>query len=91
MELQDRSDDFWADFSRDTAGTPTKLSPAGRRTGARLMLHGYLSSVVLFYAKFGGDRPQRIQGEEYFLKLVDQKVPSNTPVAAEALPTGDGR
>jgi hypothetical protein len=62
--------EFWADFGRDTAGTRTKLSRAGRRVAARLMLHGYLSSLVMFGARFGGDLPERIRGEHDFLELV---------------------
>jgi predicted acylesterase/phospholipase RssA len=62
---------FWTDFSRDTAGTKTKLSPAGPRPAARLMLHGYLSSLVLLHTRFEGNLPERIRGERYFLKLVE--------------------
>jgi hypothetical protein len=46
-KLEGRTDEFWADFSRDTAGAPTKLSGAGPRAAARLILHGYLSSATL--------------------------------------------
>ena len=74
-KLQDRTDDFWADFTRDTAGTPTKLTGAGRRTAARLMLHGYLSSIILLYSRFDGQLPERIEGEAYFLKLIDEEPP----------------
>ncbi|HEU0074880.1 MAG TPA: hypothetical protein VFS30_12835, partial [Dehalococcoidia bacterium] len=68
--LEGRTEQFWADLSRDTAGTKTKLSRAGPRTGARLMLHGYLSSLVLLYVKFGAELPEVVRGEEYFLSLV---------------------
>ena len=68
--LKGRTDQFWADFRADTAGTKTKLSRAGRRTGARLMLHGYLSSLVLLHVRFGAELPKLIRGEEYFLSLV---------------------
>lgn len=66
-----RSGRFWQDFSRETAGTKTKLTPAGRRTGARLMLHGYLSCLVLIHVLFGAELPESLRGEEYFLRLVD--------------------
>ena len=82
MKLKGRTDEFWADFGRDTAGTRTKLSPAGRRTAARLMLHGYLSSLVLLHAQFGGNLPKQIRGEGYFLKLVPlpgQYLPQKRP------------
>ena len=70
----DGGGDFWADFGRDTAGTKTKLSGAGRRVAARLMLHGYLSSLALLHAKFEGKLPEHIRGEGYFLKLVDKEL-----------------
>jgi predicted acylesterase/phospholipase RssA len=79
-----RTDDFWADFGRDTAGTKTKLTGAGRRVAARLMLHGYLSSLALLHAKFEGKIPEQIRGEGYFLKLVDKELPLKTPARAEA-------
>jgi hypothetical protein len=69
-KLKGKTEEFWADFSRDTAGTRTKLTPAGSRAAARLMLHGYLSSLVLFHVRFGGILPNRIFGEQYFLDLV---------------------
>lgn len=72
-KLEGKKKQFWADFSRDTASTRTKLTPAGPRAAARLMLHGYLSSLVLFHVRFEGNLPDRIRGEQYFLELVDQK------------------
>lgn len=77
--LEGRTDQFWADFSRDTAGTKTKLSQAGRRTGARLMLHGYLSSLVLLHVRFGAELPELIRGEEYFLSLVRRPGATASP------------
>ena len=68
--LEGKAPEFWADFSRDTSGTPTKLSSAGERTAARLMLHGYLSSVVLCHVTFGATLPGTFKGEEYFLKTL---------------------
>lgn len=69
-KLEGKTKEFWSDFTRDTAGTKTKLSRAGRRTAARLMLHGYLLSLVLLHVRFGARLPGRIRGEEYFLDLV---------------------
>jgi predicted acylesterase/phospholipase RssA len=86
-KLEGRSIAFWADFSRDTAGTATKLSSAGSRTAARLMLHGYLSGLVLFHIRFKGELPKRIRGEQYFLELVARQVPANQPVI-DPVPTG---
>jgi predicted acylesterase/phospholipase RssA len=70
--LNGRTPEFWDDFKSDTAGTKTKLSRAGRRTAARLMLHGYLSGLALLHVKFGAALPERIRGEEYFLSLVQR-------------------
>ncbi len=82
--LKGRDDVFWADFSRDTAGTKTKLSGAGRRTGARLMLDGYLLSLVLLHVIFKAKLPEKIKGEEYFLSLVygDQNRSAGRETAA---------
>jgi hypothetical protein len=74
-KLEGKTDEFWADFCQETAGTPTKLTKAGRRTAARLMLHGYLSTIVLLHTKFEGHLPEQIRGEAYFLKLVDRERP----------------
>jgi hypothetical protein len=76
-KLKSREDKFWAALSEDTAGTTTKLTPAGPRTAARVMLHGYLSGLVLSHAQFGGSLPARIRGEAYFLKLVDRDPSSS--------------
>jgi hypothetical protein len=73
MKLKGKTEQFWADFSHDTSGTRTKLTPAGSRAAARLMLHGYLSSLVLFHVRFEGNLPNRIRGEQYFRELVNQK------------------
>lgn len=70
--LEGKNPEFWANFKKDTAGTATKLSSAGRRTAARLMLHGYLSSLALLHLKFRAKLPEVIHGEEYFLSLVDR-------------------
>ena len=83
-KFDSKNDGFWDDFGQDTAGTKTKLSGAGRRVAARLMLHGYLSSLALFHARFEGNVPEQIRGEAYFLKLVDKKLPLETPVRAKA-------
>jgi hypothetical protein len=68
--LEGRTDRFWEDLSSETSGTATKLSAAGPRTGARLMEHGYLSSLVLLHARFGAKVPDKLRGERYFSRLV---------------------
>jgi predicted acylesterase/phospholipase RssA len=81
--FSDREEQFWADFVQETAGTRTKLTSAGPREGARLMLHGYLSSLVLLHVRFGAPLPEPIRGEQYFLTLV--RRPS-TPSSAVKQP-----
>lgn len=56
-QLDKRDDEFWAELTRETAGTATKLSGAGRRTAAALMHHGYLSAMVLLWANYGESLP----------------------------------
>lgn len=84
MRLEARDPGFWDNFSHETAGMKTKLTGAGNRQGARLMLHGYLSSLVLLHVRFKAKLPEQIRGEEYFLSLVSRsKSPSvpNEPAA----------
>jgi predicted acylesterase/phospholipase RssA len=91
--LGGKTDDFWRDFRSETAGTKTKLSKAGPREAVRLMLHGYLSSLVLLHAKFDAKLPDKIRGEQYFLSLVGEepvpppvaKTPEKEPVDATAV------
>lgn len=68
--LDGRTAQFWEDLKRDTAGTATKLTSAGRRAGARLMEHGYLSTIVLMHVRFGAELPDELNGEKYFTGLV---------------------
>src|SRR5262249_14714714 len=60
LKLRAMGQRFWEDLTRDTSGTPTKLTRAGARTGARLMLHGYLSTLVLLHARFGAALPKSL-------------------------------
>jgi predicted acylesterase/phospholipase RssA len=69
---------FWDDFSQDTASTPTKLSSTKRRRGVRLVLHGYLSALVLLYIKFGVTLPEHLRDEGDFLALADLGVASES-------------
>ena len=79
---------FWDDLKRDTSGTKTKLTLAGARTGARLMLHGYLSSLVLLHARFSASLPPTFLGDDYFDSLVSSGLKSGHTV--EAASPGDG-
>jgi predicted acylesterase/phospholipase RssA len=82
-KLEGMTDEFWADFKSDAAGTKTKLSGAGRRTGARLMLHGYLLSLVLLHVRFGATLPKTIRGEKYFLSLASGEWNRESSMAAD--------
>jgi hypothetical protein len=73
--LQSMPDHLWADFSRDTAGTETKLSGAGRRTAARLVLHGYPISSLLI----SGPRPSLRQ--ERFIPFAGKRINKRWPEA----------
>jgi len=73
---------FWEDFSRDTASTRTKLSRAKIRRAARLMLHGYLSSLVLLHVRFGVALPERLRSEGDFFSLVGLAGSTAVPGAA---------
>lgn len=71
-ELADRLRDewprrFWEDFSQDNASTPTKLSKTELRRGVRLVLHGYLSTLVLLHIRFGAKLPEQLRDEGDFL------------------------
>jgi predicted acylesterase/phospholipase RssA len=80
-KLQGMPERFWDDLKHDTSGTKTKLTSAGNRTGARLMLHGYLSTLVLLHARFNAALPQPPRGDDYFLSLVSSK--SASPQSSE--------
>jgi predicted acylesterase/phospholipase RssA len=72
--LEAQSPKYWIQFARQTAGTKTKLSKAGRDVATRLMLHGYLSALVLMHSVYAVDI-DKIRGEEYFLQLTGRKTP----------------
>ena len=84
--LQGMGNRFWDNLTRDTAGTPTKLTPAGTRTGARLMLHGYLSTLVLLNARFGAAFPEP-RSEDYFLSLVSGQKATSADSGTSAVAT----
>jgi predicted acylesterase/phospholipase RssA len=59
---------YWTEFARHTSSTPTKLTKAGLETGARILWHGYLSTLVALHSLWGVPSPT-ILGEEHFLDL----------------------
>jgi predicted acylesterase/phospholipase RssA len=60
---------YWTDFARHTSSTPTKLTKAGLETGARILWHGYLSTLVTLHSLWEVPLPKIILGEEYFLAM----------------------
>jgi hypothetical protein len=86
LRLGGMGDTFWDDLTSDTAGTPTKLTPAGSRTGARLMLHGYLSTLVLLNARFGAVFPEP-RSDDYFLSLVSGQKRASADSGTSAVAT----
>jgi hypothetical protein len=66
---------YWTDFARHTSSTPTKLTKAGQETGARILWHGYLSTLVTLHSLWGVPLPKIIWGEEHFLEMAGR--PSN--------------
>jgi predicted acylesterase/phospholipase RssA len=91
MKLRGMGKRFWDDLKRDTSGTATKLTSAGTRTGARLMLHGYLSSLVLLNARFGTALPEALRGDDYFLSLVTGVAPAQIGEPASAVGEASAR
>jgi predicted acylesterase/phospholipase RssA len=66
-------EDYWTDFARHTSSTPTKLTKAGLETGARILWHGYLSTVVTLHSLWGVPLPSLL-GEEYFLDMAGRRA-----------------
>jgi predicted acylesterase/phospholipase RssA len=59
----------WTKFAQQTSSTRTKLSKAGLNTGARILWHGYLSTLVAVHSLWDVPLPPQILGEGYFLDL----------------------
>jgi predicted acylesterase/phospholipase RssA len=78
---------YWIEFARQTSSTPTKLTRAGLESGARMMLHGYLSTVVALHIVHGAELPKEVKDEGYFLDLAGRR--GSTAVAAPAQPDVD--
>jgi hypothetical protein len=63
-----RGEAYWIEFARQTSSTKTKLTRAGLESGARMMLHGYLSAVVVTHVLLDAPLPE-LKDEGYFLEL----------------------
>jgi predicted acylesterase/phospholipase RssA len=72
-QLVGRGEPYWIEFARQTSSTPTKLTRAGLESGARMMLHGYLSTVVALHIVHGAELPKEIKDEGYFLDLAGRR------------------
>jgi predicted acylesterase/phospholipase RssA len=68
-----RGEPYWIEFARQTSSTPTKLTRAGLESGARMMLHGYLSTIVALHIVHGAELPKEIKDEGYFLDLAGRR------------------
>ena len=71
---------YWLDFARQTSNTKTKLTRAGVESGARMLMHGYLSCLVAFHVLEGVSLPDHVLGESHFLELAGRR--SVEPAAA---------
>jgi predicted acylesterase/phospholipase RssA len=95
---------YWTDFARHTSSTPTKLTKAGLETGARILWHGYLSTLVTLHSLWGVPLP-KLLGEEYFLDMagrpshstrtpnvdsIDQQVNIDTQADPKDINAADG-
>jgi predicted acylesterase/phospholipase RssA len=85
-----RDEMYWSEFVRQTASTPTKLTRAGVEPGARMMLHGYLSLLVVLHVADAILLPERLKDEGYFLALARDATSKRGSDAPTAETTGDG-
>jgi predicted acylesterase/phospholipase RssA len=65
---------YWIEFARQTSTTKTKLTRAGLEPGARMMLHGYLSTVVAMHVLHGVPFPEHLRDEGFFLDLAGRRT-----------------
>jgi predicted acylesterase/phospholipase RssA len=77
-------EEYWYAFARQTSGTPTKLTKAGMESGARMMLHGYLSTLVVLNIVDDVKIPDVVRDEGYFLDLAG-RAPRDRAALQEAL------
>jgi predicted acylesterase/phospholipase RssA len=89
--LGTRGEAYWIEFARQTSSTKTKLTSAGMESGARMMLHGYLSTIIALHVIQGLELPEVIRDEGYFLDLAGRSPtrsasPKDEPPAAAVEP-----
>ena len=86
--LGSRGEDYWIEFAQQTSSAKTKLTRAGVESGARMMLHGYLSTIIALHVIQDIDLPEIVHDEGYFLDLAGRSAASTTSVSAD--PTEPG-
>ena len=67
--MKTRSELYWRTFARQTSANKTKLTRAGLESGARMVMHGYLSAIVAMYVLRDARLPEELCDEGYFLDL----------------------
>jgi hypothetical protein len=72
-KLETRGESYWLGFARQTSATKTKLTRAGLDSGARMIMHGYLSTIVAMHVLRGVPLPDRVCDEGYFLDLCGRR------------------
>lgn len=78
--LERKGETFWIEFARQTSGTPTKLTRAGLESGARMIFHGYLSTLVVMHILHGVElTPEQMKDEGYFLDLAGRRKHTTGP------------
>jgi predicted acylesterase/phospholipase RssA len=64
-----RDEPYWIEFARHTSSTRTKLTKAGLENGARIIWHGYLSTIVSLHSLWKVPLPSVVLDEGYFLDM----------------------
>jgi hypothetical protein len=88
--LSDRDEGYWLAFARQTSEAPTTLSRMGLESGARMVMHGYLSAVVAMHVLLGAPLPAPVRSEGYFLDICGReprKVADEPPASTAATPS----
>lgn len=71
--LSDRGEHYWLAFARQTSEAPTTLSRMGLESGARMVMHGYLSTIVAMHVLLDAPLPAQVRSEGYFLDVCGRK------------------
>jgi hypothetical protein len=90
--LGSRGEAYWIEFAQQTSSTKTKLTRAGVESGARMMLHGYLSTIIALHVIQGIDLPEVVHDEGYFLDLAGRSPsgPDTPPAQPDTSPDTSG-